>query len=111
MRTHSKTVLRETLRRTSASLAVLAAAVCCVPAAGAATTVVTFDSGAEGWSGPAGPGGSTTIEPTGGNPGANLRTVFNDFGVTFPNSTNPAFVFDHTTSPAVTTVPPRTTRS
>ncbi|MCI0347594.1 MAG: hypothetical protein L0221_19510, partial [Chloroflexi bacterium] len=83
-------------------VAALAAATLLAPPAAADTTVVTFDAGTEGWTGPTGPGGSTTIEPTGGNPGANLRTVFNDFGVTFANATNPAFVFDYTTAPAVT---------
>ena len=40
--------------------------------------------------------------PTGGNPGANLRTVFNNFGITFVNSTNPAFVGDYTAATEVT---------
>lgn len=67
--------------------------------AGAATAesethVVTFDNGLEGWQPPAGPGGSSEIEPAGGNPGANLRTVFNNFLVTWTNTTNPAFVQD-----------------
>ncbi len=65
-------------------------------------TVVTFDNGLEGWSGPQGGTGSTTIQATGGNPGANLRTIFNDFGITFPNSTNAAFIGDYTTATEVT---------
>jgi MYXO-CTERM domain-containing protein len=57
----------------------------------AATT--TFENGLEGWSGPSGNGGATSIQP-GGNPGNALRTVFNDFGVTFSNSTNTDFIRD-----------------
>ena len=56
--------------------------------------VVTFEEGAEGWVGPNGPGGGTVLEEEGGNPGANLHTVFNDFGITFYNDSNPAFVQD-----------------
>lgn len=67
-----------------------------------AQTVVTFDAGSEGWNGPQGVGGSTVIEATGGNPGAHLHTVFNDFGITFDNSTHPDFVFDYTQLPTVT---------
>jgi hypothetical protein len=64
------------------------------PASG--DTIVTFDDGPEGWSGPQGPGGSTVIDPSGGNPGANLHTVFSDFGITFRNTTNTEFVGDYT---------------
>jgi hypothetical protein len=71
-------------------------------AAQAQTTTVTFDAGAEGWVGPAGPGGSTGIVTTGGNPGANMRTVFNNFGISFANSSNPAFRGDFTTADSVT---------
>jgi len=71
-------------------------------AAQAQTTTVTFDAGAEGWVGPAGPGGSTGIVATGGNPGANMRTVFNNFGISFVNSSNPAFRGDFTTADSVT---------
>jgi hypothetical protein len=60
-------------------------------------TVVTFDSGARGWSGPGGPGGATTIDIDDGTPAPSLRTVFNDFGVTFRTTTNDAFVRDYTT--------------
>ena len=56
--------------------------------------VVTFDESTEGWIGPAGPGGGTVLEDEGGNPGANLHTVFNDFGITFRNTTNSNFVRD-----------------
>ena len=71
------------------------------PAAQAQVTV-TFDNGEEGWSGPSGAGGSTVIEATGGNPGAHLHTIFNDFGVTFVNSNHPDFVFDYTQEPTIT---------
>ena len=71
------------------------------PAVLSAQTVVTFDAGLEGWSGPQGPGGASSIEATGGNPGSNLRTQFNDFGITFSTETNPGFVFDYTTRSAV----------
>ncbi len=66
----------------------------------AQTTTVTFDAGAEGWVGPS--GGATTIQAAGGNPGANMRTVFNNFGLTFLNSTNAAFRGDFTTADSVT---------
>ena len=60
----------------------------------AATTTVTFDNGLEGFGGPQGPGGTTGIEPTGGNPDANLHTVFNNFGIEFRTDTNTDFVGD-----------------
>lgn len=75
---------------------------CLVPSMVQAQTIVTFDNGTEGWNGPSGAGGATVIEATGGNPGAHLHTIFNDFGVTFVNSTNPAFVFDYTQEPIFT---------
>ena len=81
-----------------AALALVAGA----PVAMAGTTVVTFDNGAEGWVGPGGPGGATVIDAAGGNPGANMHTVFNDFGITFSNTTNPAFVQDLTQYASVT---------
>jgi hypothetical protein len=62
--------------------------------AAAETTVVDFESGAEGWVGPSGPGGFTVVAPDSGNPGAHMHTVFNDFGITFRNSSNPAFAQD-----------------
>ena len=61
----------------------------------AADTTVTFDSGAEGWVGPTGVGGTTSIDALGGNPGSNLHTIFSDFGITFRNQTNPDFVGDY----------------
>lgn len=57
-------------------------------------TTVTFDQGFEGWVGPSGDAGATTLEPKGGHPGAHARIVFNDFGITFRNSSHPAFVGD-----------------
>jgi hypothetical protein len=62
-----------------------------------ADAVVTFDDGPEGWTGP----GSTFIESEGGNPGANLHTIFSDFGITIRNSTHDAFVTDYTRWPMV----------
>lgn len=76
---------------------ILLCALVLAPHLAAAQGTTTFASGAEGWVGPSGPGGATTLEPTGGNPDHNLRTVFNDFGITFANDSNPAFVFDLTT--------------
>ncbi|MFQ5461674.1 MAG: PEP-CTERM sorting domain-containing protein [Phycisphaerae bacterium] len=66
-----------------------------------ADAVVTFDNGTEGWIGPQGPGGSTTVDPQGGHPGANLHTIFSNFGITFHNSSNGAFVGDYTQSQTV----------
>lgn len=62
-------------------------------ASAAFNTVTTFENGLEGWSGPGGQGGATMLDP-GGNPGNALRTVFNDFGVTFRNDSNPDFIRD-----------------
>lgn len=70
--------------------------------AGAQTTTTTFSNGTEGWTGPAGIGGATTVPQTGGNDGAYMRTVFNDFGVTFRNTTNEAFLGDYTAAEEVT---------
>lgn len=58
------------------------------------TEVVTFDKGTQGWSGPGGIGGATTIDVEDGTPAPSLRTVFNDFGVTFRTSENAGFVRD-----------------
>ncbi|MGB0714693.1 MAG: PEP-CTERM sorting domain-containing protein [Phycisphaerae bacterium] len=68
----------------------------------AQTTTISFSDGAEGMVGPSGPGGATSIEPFGGNPNANMRTVFNDFGITFRNSTNPEFIDDYTQNSSIT---------
>jgi hypothetical protein len=62
-------------------------------------SVVTFDSGFEGWTGPTsglgGPG--TTLETTGGNPGSNAHIRFHDFGIVFSNNSNTAFIGDLST--------------
>jgi len=71
--------------------------------AGVSTTTNTdFSSGANGWSGPSGPGGATTIVPNGGNDGEYMRTVFNDFGITFRNNTNADYLGDYTTADSIT---------
>lgn len=76
------------------SLAAVAATACAAHA-GANTTVVDFENGLEGWLGPQGIGGTSFIDLTGGvGGGAGYHTQFNNFGVTFANSTNPAFVDD-----------------
>lgn len=74
----------------------------CAGVASAQTTTVDFSNGAEGWSGPTGIGGATTVETTGGNDGAYMRTEFNDFGVTFRNDSNAAFLGDYTSAQSVT---------
>ncbi|MFZ9690819.1 MAG: dockerin type I domain-containing protein [Phycisphaerales bacterium] len=88
--------------RSALSIASLLIVASLAPLASGQVTSVTFDDGAEGWSGPQGPGGTSGVVPTGGNPGANLRTVFNNFGITFINSTNPAFVGDYTAAEEMT---------
>jgi hypothetical protein len=67
-----------------------------------ADAIVTFDGGLEGWVGPSGPGGFTVIEAAGGNPGKNLHTIFQDFGVSFVNSTHPEFVGNYGANRSVT---------
>lgn len=75
----------------------------CAGLAFAGDTVTTdFSSGADGWVGPSGPGGATTIEGSGGNDGAYMQTVFNNFGITFSNTTNSAFLGDYTTADEIT---------
>jgi hypothetical protein len=67
------------------------------------TTVVTFNKGnAQGWIGPAGSGGTTSVLSTGGNPTWNMRTVFNNFGIGFFNNSNDAFIGDYTAAQSVT---------
>ena len=70
--------------------------------AGTTTTNTDFSSGDNGWSGPSGPGGATTIQPNGGNDGAYMETVFNDFGVTFRNNSNADYLGDYTTAESIT---------
>ncbi len=84
------------------SLAAVAATACAAHA-GTTTTVVDFESGQGGWEGPQGVGGTTFIDPTGGVGGsAGYRTQFNNFGISFANSTNSAFVDDLTQYQEVT---------
>jgi len=85
-------------RATSTTVAAIASAIVLAGAASASaqTATVTFENGAEGWVGPGGAGGGTFIESSGGNPGANLRTVFNNFGISFANDTSEAFLGDYT---------------
>jgi hypothetical protein len=80
---------------------IVAASLALAPAALADTVVVDFESGAEGWTGPQGPGGVTTIDPANGNPGANMHTVFSNFGIAFKNS-SPEFAQDLTQHDSVT---------
>lgn len=54
----------------------------------ARTTIVTFDEGAEGWN------GNATVEPDGGNPGANAHFLVEAFGIELRNDSNPAFIGD-----------------
>lgn len=62
-----------------------------------ADTIVTFDAGAEGWT------GVGAVEPAGGNPGANFRMLNPDtFGMTLRNTTHPDFVFDYTSVTSAT---------
>ena len=77
----------------------------CVVAAAAAfaqPVVVTFADGTQGWEGPQGPGGATQIVATGGNPDERFRTVFNNFGITFSNDVNSAFLGDYSRFSSVT---------
>lgn len=71
--------------------------------AGDQEVLVDFESGTLGWSGPAGSTGGTAIVPSGGKDGgAGLRTIFNDFFITYENSVNPAFVGDWSQYESVT---------
>ncbi len=79
------------IKHTKAVVALSLAPIVAIATAGD-TTVVDFSNGDGGWSGPTGIGGFTEIDHKDGNPLPSMRTVFNDFGVTFRNSTNPAWV-------------------
>lgn len=84
-------------------LAALVASATLVPPCHADTTVVSFNKGnAQGWIGPAGPGGTTSVVSSGGNPTWNMRTVFNNFGIGFFNNSNDAFIGDYTAAQSVT---------
>lgn len=70
----------------------LVAAGVVLAASPAFATVVTFDNGPEGWS----IQNAVTIDPLGGNPGANMSHFQIDtFGVTVANSTSPEFLGDY----------------
>lgn len=84
-------------KRIAAVGALVAGAMCSV--AGAA--VVTFNNGQEGWEGTQGSTGSSFIDTSDGNPANSYRTIFNDFGITYYNNTNPDFIGNFTTSPAL----------
>jgi hypothetical protein len=59
------------------------------------TTVVTFENGDQGgWTGPQGIGGGTSIDVDDGTPAPSLRTIFNNFGITFRSNDNPAWSQD-----------------
>jgi hypothetical protein len=82
------------MMKTAAGIVFAAAATACL-ALPASTT--RFDDGAEGWEGPQGIGGvGTFIDEKEGDPVPGFHTVFNDFGITFRNSTNENFVQDLT---------------
>ncbi len=88
-----------------ASTSVLALMCSTLMAIDTTATTVNFSAGSEGWSGPNvddGFGGGTAIESTGGNTDHYMHTVFNDFGITYINSTNSDFLGDFTHSQRVT---------
>ncbi len=74
-------------------------------AAGSAAAATTdFSSGTEGWGGtqPADGIGGTRIDVNLGNDAPALRTIINNFGITFANTTNVDFVKDYTATGSVT---------
>lgn len=74
-------------------------------AAGAASAATTdFSSGAQGWEGmqPLNGIGGSGIDTSLGNGAPAYRTVIENFGITFANSTNADFVHDYTASAGVT---------
>ena len=76
------------------------AAFALVAPASAQTISTTFDGGVtNGWQGPQGLGGSTSIDTTLGNPAPSLRTQFNNFGITFYNDSDPGYVRDYSQAP------------
>ncbi len=79
------------MRKTWLGGALLGALAC-----GASAATTTFSSGAEGWTGPQGFGGSTFIDGSLGNGAPSMHTIFNDFGITFSNDSNGDFVGDYT---------------
>ncbi|WP_338771362.1 PEP-CTERM sorting domain-containing protein [Massilia sp. METH4] len=74
-------------------------------AAGSAAAATTdFSSGAQGWEGtqPANGVGGSGIDTSLGNDAPAYRTIINNFGISFTNSTNTDFVRDYTASSSVT---------
>jgi hypothetical protein len=74
-------------------------------AAGSAAAATTdFSSGTQGWEGtqPADGIGGSGIDTTLGNGAPAYRTIINNFGITFANSTNAQFVRDYTATSSVT---------
>ena len=96
---------RGPVRGTRALAALVACCTLCSSVA-ADTTVVGFDKGdPKGWVGPNGDdgfGGGTWVVPDEGNPGWNMSTVFQDFGIPYFNISNDAFLGDYTDSSSVT---------
>ena len=92
--------------RGTRALAALAACCTLCSSVAADTTVVGFDKGdPKGWVGPNGDdgfGGGTWVVPDEGNPGWNMSTVFQDFGIPYFNISNDAFLGDYTDSSSVT---------
>lgn len=72
-----------------------------LPALAIEASTVSFDHGREGWTAPRGSGGRSGIVPGQGNDAPALRTHFDDFGITFANRSNGAFVGDYTSVPAL----------
>ncbi len=74
------------------------------PALAVGSATVDFSSGSAGWEGPQGMGGWSGIidEPWLGERRPSYYTQFSNFGITFSNTSNPAFVGDYTSSPSVT---------
>lgn len=105
MHTETTTIKRPSAPRSRAvpALAALVACGALCSSLAADTTVVAFDKGnAQGWVGPTGSGGTTSVVSSGGNPTWNMRTVFNNFGVGFRNDSNAAFIGDYTSAQSVT---------
>lgn len=74
-------------------------------AAGAASAATTdFSSGTQGWGGtqPLDGNGGSGIDTSLGNGAPAYRTIINNFGITFSNTTNTDFVKDYTASGGVT---------
>jgi len=77
---------RQTTKMRVAAIATMAAMLAAAGGAQAHGQKATFSDGAQGWVGPAGIGGATTIDPDVGHPAPALHTQFEDFGITFTNA-------------------------